>query len=169
MAASKKTSGAKGSGGKSPDRRNADQRVRDLAELLKETGLSEIEIEEGGTRIRVAVSGVVAGPVATAPAAATPVAAPATPSQSAATSEPAGAHPGTLASPMVGTAFLAAEPGANPFVQVGDRVTEGQTVLIIEAMKVMNSIPAPRAGKVIEIMVSDAEPVEFGQPLMVIE
>ncbi len=167
MAASKKTSGAKGSGGKSPNRRNADQRVRDLAELLKETGLSEIEIEEGGTRIRVAMSGGVAAPAAAAPAVAAPAATPATPSQAAA--EPVGTHPGTVTSPMVGTAFVAAEPGADAFVSVGDNVTEGQTILIIEAMKVMNPIPAPRAGKVIEILVSDAEPVEFGQPLMVIE
>lgn len=165
MATAKKKTGATAPGSKTPGSKGSDKRVRELAKLLKETGLSEIEIEEGGLRIRVTAGGVVAAPIA-APAAA-PVAA--TTGQPAAAAEPAGPHPGTLVSPMVGTAFVAAEPGADPFVKVGDQVSAGQTVLIIEAMKVMNPIPAPNAGKVIEIMISDAEPVEFGQPLMVIE
>ena len=159
MATAKKTSGAKGAGSK-----GSDKRVRELAKLLKETGLSEIEIEENGMRIRVAAGGAVAAPVAAAP-----VAAAAATSQPEPAAEPADEHPGTLNSPMVGTAFVAAEPGADPFVKVGDQVSAGQTVLIVEAMKVMNPIPAPKAGKVIEILISDAEPVEFGQPLMVIE
>ncbi len=161
MATAKKTTGATAPGSK-----GSDKRVRELAKLLKETGLSEIEIEEGGMRIRVTAGGVAAAPPA-APLAAAPGAAAAPTDQPAA--EPAGPHPGTLVSPMVGTAFVSAEPGADPFVKVGDQVSAGQTVLIVEAMKVMNPIPAPNAGKVIEIMISDAEPVEFGQPLMVIE
>jgi acetyl-CoA carboxylase biotin carboxyl carrier protein len=155
MAANKKAAGAKGS----------DKRIRELAKLLEETGLCEIEIEEDGTRIRVATSSRAAAPVAaaTAPTAA-PVAEAAPP-----TEETGGAHPGALNSPMVGTVYVCPEPGAQPFVQVGDQVEMGQTVLIVEAMKVMNPIQSPRSGKVIEILVSDAEPVEFGQPLLVIE
>ncbi|MCH8862042.1 MAG: acetyl-CoA carboxylase biotin carboxyl carrier protein [Proteobacteria bacterium] len=166
MATAKKKAGAK-----SPERRSADKRVRDLAMLLQETGLSEIEIEERGTRIRVVAAGHAGAPGAAtgaAPVAVAPVAA-AAEGQPATADEATGSHPGTLLSPMVGTAFVATEPGADPFVRVGDQVNAGQTVLIIEAMKVMNSIPAPKAGKVIEIMISDAEPVEFGQPLLVIE
>lgn len=163
MATAKKTSGARGAGSK-----GSDKRVRELAKLLKEIGLSEIEIEENGMRIRVVAGGAVAAPVA-APAVAAPVAAAAATSQPEPAAEPAGEHPGTLNSPMVGTAFVSAEPGADPFVKVGDQVSAGQTVLIVEAMKVMNPIPAPKAGKVIEIFIGDAEPVEFGQPLMVIE
>lgn len=163
MATAKKTAGAK-----RPASKGSDKRVRELADLLKETGLSEIEIEENGMRIRVAAGGVAAAPPA-APVGAAPVAAVAPGAQPADADEPAGAHPGTLTSPMVGTVFVATEPGADPFVRVGDKVSAGQTVLIVEAMKVMNPISAAKAGKVIEIMISDAEPVEFGQPLMVIE
>ncbi|WP_339829304.1 acetyl-CoA carboxylase biotin carboxyl carrier protein [uncultured Parvibaculum sp.] len=137
--------------------------IRQLAALLKETELSEIEIETDNLKLRVSrqVSQVTAH-VAAAPAAAAPAAAPATPAEAA-------AHPGAVASPMVGTTYLAAEPGAAPYVTVGSTVKEGQTVLIIEAMKTMNHIPAPRAGKVTAILVEDGQPVEFGEPLLVIE
>ena len=144
--------------------------IRDLAELLEETGLSEIEIEREGMRVRVARQVTVAAPVyagappsANAMAAAAPAAAPA-----AAVADP-GKHPGAVPSPMVGTAYLAAEPGAAPFVEVGTRVTQGQTILIIEAMKTMNHIPAPKAGVVTAILVGNGQPVEFGEPLAIIE
>lgn len=160
MAATKKTTGAKGAKG-------SDKRVRELAKLLQDTGLSEIEIEEGGTRIRVVAGGYAAAPLAVA-AAPAPAAAPAT--EAAAPAEKTGgAHPGALTSPMVGTVYVCPEPGADPFVRVGDQVEMGQTLFIVEAMKVMNPIQAQKSGKVIEILVSDAEPVEFGQPLLVIE
>ncbi|WP_119167225.1 acetyl-CoA carboxylase biotin carboxyl carrier protein [Algihabitans albus] len=139
-----------------------EEAIRKLAELLSETGLSEIEIEDDDRRLRVARQ---AAPLQTAvvpagpPVAVKPVA-----------DEPAaGPHPGTVASPMVGTVYLAPEPGAGPFVQVGDQVREGQTLLIIEAMKVMNNMPSPRAGKVTAILVEDGTPVEFGEPLVVVE
>jgi len=139
--------------------------VRALATLLEETGLSEIEYAVGDRRIRVARNG---GGVAVAMVAATamPVAA-AGPASAAvsAVAEPAGA----AKSPMVGTAYLGPQPGAAPFVAVGDTVREGQTLFIIEAMKVMNQIPAPRAGRVLQILVADATPVEFGQILAVLE
>lgn len=140
--------------------------VRQLAELLNETHLTEIEVEDGDRKIRVAriVSAAPASVVA-APVAA-PAAAPAAPAQAAA---PAGDHPGTVKSPMVGTVYLAAEPGAADFVSVGDSVKQGDTLLIIEAMKVMNQISAPRAGKVTAILVENGHPVEFDQPLIVIE
>jgi acetyl-CoA carboxylase biotin carboxyl carrier protein len=138
--------------------------IRDLAAILEETGLSEIEIEKAGLRIRVArnIQMVAAAAVAAAPsaAAATPAAAKPTDLSS---------HPGLVASPMVGTAYVAPSPGANPFVKVGDMVTEGQTLLIIEAMKTMNQIPSPRSGRVTQVIISDGQPVEFGEPLMVIE
>ncbi|WP_185681020.1 acetyl-CoA carboxylase biotin carboxyl carrier protein [Parvibaculum sedimenti] len=138
--------------------------IRQLAALLKETDLSEIEIETGSLKLRVArqVSQVtipVAHHAASAPAAAPAAAAPASDAT----------HPGALTSPMVGTAYLAAEPGAAPFVTVGSKVTAGQTVLIIEAMKTMNHIPAQRAGTVTKILVEDGQPVEFGEPLVIIE
>ena len=138
--------------------------VRKLSELLQEMGLTEIEYEAGGHRIRVA-RGVVA-PVA-APVLASPAAAPSgeAPASGAAEAVPANA----VTAPMVGTAYVAAEPGADTFVSVGDSVKEGQTLLIIEAMKVMNQIPSPRAGKVTQILVEDGQPVEYGEPLMVIE
>ena len=141
-----------------------DDLVRRLAELLEETGLSEIEYESEGHRIRVARGGgtiVAAAPAAASPA---PAAAPA-PSGPSADKVPAG----SVTSPMVGTAYCAAQPGSPAFVKVGDTVREGQTILIIEAMKVMNQIPAPRAGKVTQILVEDGQPVEFGEPLIVIE
>jgi acetyl-CoA carboxylase biotin carboxyl carrier protein len=138
--------------------------IRDLAAILEETGLSEIEIEKAGLRVRVArtLHVVAAAPMASAPSAA---AAPA----AASGRKDVSSHPGLVASPMVGTAYVAPSPGANPFVKVGDMVSEGQTLLIIEAMKTMNQIPAPRAGRVTQIIISDGQPVEFGEPLMVIE
>ena len=148
--------------------------IRELAELLDETGLSEIEVEREGMRVRVSRQvSVQAMPMAAmaAPAAA---AAPAAVAQAAPAAAPAAAadpakHPGALKSPMVGTAYLAPEPGAAPFVEVGARVAQGQTILIIEAMKTMNHIPAPKAGVVSAILVSNGQPVEFGEALAIIE
>jgi acetyl-CoA carboxylase biotin carboxyl carrier protein len=136
--------------------------VRQLAELLDETKLSEIEVEDGGRKIRVARTMTAVAAPAQAFAAA-PVAAPA-----AAAIAPAD-HPGTIKSPMVGTAYLAPSPEADPFVSVGSSVAEGDTLIIIEAMKVMNPILAPRAGKVTQIFVSAGQPVEFDQPLVTVE
>jgi len=137
-----------------------DALVRKLATLLGETGLTEIEYEAGEQRIRVSRGGGATVAVAApAPAAAPPAAKPA-----AAEGPPAGA----VTSPMVGTAYAAAEPGAAPFVKVGDKVSKGQTLLIIEAMKVMNPIPAPHAGTVQEILFGDARPVEYGEVLLVV-
>jgi len=141
------------------------QLIRELAELLKNTGLSEIEIEQEGLRVRVARNLTVA---ATAPAAAVAAAAPAAAPSPPAAADPA-KDPGAVLSPMVGTAYLAPEPGAKPFIDIGDQVRQGQTVLIIEAMKTMNAIPAPRSGVVRAILVDDAQPVEFGEPLLIID
>jgi acetyl-CoA carboxylase biotin carboxyl carrier protein len=139
--------------------------VRQLAELLDETKLSEIEVEDGGRKIRVArTMTAVAAPAQAFAAPAAP--APAAPA--AAAIAPAD-HPGTVKSPMVGTAYLAPSPEADPFVSVGSSVAEGDTLIIVEAMKVMNPILAPRAGKVTQILVSAGQPVEFDQPLVVIE
>lgn len=142
--------------------------VRRLSLLLQETDLTEIEYENAGHRIRVArqTQHVVAAPAAqqAAPAGQGP-AAPAPRSDQSSEEVPAGA----ITSPMVGTVYVAPEPGAAPFVQVGDQVQEGQTLVIVEAMKVMNPLPAPRAGTVTRILVSDAQPVEFGEPLLVVE
>jgi acetyl-CoA carboxylase biotin carboxyl carrier protein len=138
--------------------------VRQLAELLDETKLSEIEVEDGGRKIRVArTMTAVAAPAQAfaAPAAPAPAAAPAA-------IAPAD-HPGTIKSPMVGTAYLAPSPEADPFVSIGVSVAEGDTLIIIEAMKVMNPILAPRAGKVTQILVSAGQPVEFDQPLVTVE
>lgn len=141
--------------------------IRRLAALLEETGLSEIEYEAGGRRIRVGrASGGGQGSAVATPSAVPPSApAPSGPEQHGVEPVPSGA----LTAPMVGTVYFAPEPGAPPFVQVGDSVREGQTLLIIEAMKVMNPLTAPRAGKVSLILVSDGQPVEFGEPLLVIE
>jgi acetyl-CoA carboxylase biotin carboxyl carrier protein len=139
--------------------------IRKLAKLLKETGLTEIEFETDDARIRVNAGA--SGPViAAAPAMPASAAVPA----AALTQPPAADAPaaGSVSSPMVGTAYLAPEPNAPAFVKVGDRVSKGQTILIIEAMKVMNPIPAPHAGTVTQILVQDGQPVEFGEPLMVI-
>jgi acetyl-CoA carboxylase biotin carboxyl carrier protein len=144
--------------------------IRDLAVLLDETNLSEIELEKGDTRIRVARQISISAPVSVAaPAAPAPAAAPAATAAPAAAPADAAPAQGTVASPMVGTAYMAAEPGAAPFVQVGDKVAEGQTILIIEAMKTMNHIPSTKAGTVKEILVEDAQPVEFGEPLIIVE
>ena len=139
--------------------------VRKLASLLSETDLTEIEYEADGQRIRVARGGVqpAAGAVVEAPPAPAP----------APTGEGRGDGDGVpgnaVTSPMVGTVYMAPEPGAPPFVSAGDQVAEGQTLMIIEAMKVMNPIPSPRAGKVTRVMTQDGQPVEFGEPLLVIE
>jgi acetyl-CoA carboxylase biotin carboxyl carrier protein len=143
--------------------------VRKLAQLLQETGLGEIELADGDKRIRVArpTVTVAAAPVAAA-AAAAPAAAPAGGSAAAGGND-LGKHPGAVKSPMVGTAYLAPEPGKPNFVAVGDKVTAGQTLLIIEAMKTFNPIKAPKAGTVTQILIDNARPVEFGEPLMIVE
>jgi acetyl-CoA carboxylase biotin carboxyl carrier protein len=138
--------------------------IRELAQLLVETGLSEIEIEKAGLRIRVArnltiAAGAYAAPVAPLAAGAASPSAPADPAL----------HPGTVKSPMVGTAYRAPEPGAAFFIEVGSRVSQGQTLLIIEAMKTMNHIPAPKSGTVTHILFENGQPVEFGEPLVVVE
>jgi acetyl-CoA carboxylase biotin carboxyl carrier protein len=137
--------------------------IRELALLLDETSLTEIEIERAGLRLRVARNISIAASMpqnfqAPAPAVAAP----------AAVADIA-KHPGVVPSPMVGTAYWASEPGAKPFIEVGARVSVGQTLLIIEAMKTMNQIPSPRAGTVTQILVEDGQPVEFGEPLVIIE
>lgn len=139
--------------------------IRSLAGLLDETGLSEIEYESQGHRLRVS-KGTVAQSVVAAPA---PVAAAADAAPAAVAAAADQPMAGAVNSPMVGTAYLAPEPSAPAFVKVGDMVTEGQTLLIIEAMKVMNELKSPRSGKVSNIMVSDGQPVEFGEPLLTIE
>ena len=145
--------------------------IRELALLLDETGLTEIEIERAGLRVRVARNISVA---ATVPAAYAPAPVAASAPVAATAAAPAAAldlakHPGAVPSPMVGTAYWASEPGAKPFVEVGTKVSAGQTLLIIEAMKTMNQIPSPHAGTVTQILVEDGQPVEFGDPLMIIE
>ena len=135
--------------------------VRKLAALLRETGLTEIEYGSGSERIRVSRQATPAPEMSNLPAA--------EPAVAAAPEEAAEAHPpGTLFAPMVGTVYAAADPDSEPFVKEGDRVEKGQTVLIIEAMKVMNPIPAPADGTVTAILVADKQPVEFGEPLMVV-
>ena len=143
--------------------------VRELAEMLGETGLTEIEVEDGERKIRVSRGGMVAAPVAASVAAA-PVAAPAAAPAPAPTSEAPAAddHADALRSPMVGTAYLAPEPGADNFIKVGDSVKEGDTLLIVEAMRVMNPIPSTKSGTVKAILVEDSQPIEFDQPLVVI-
>lgn len=143
--------------------------VRKLADLLNETGLAEIEYEDNGKRVRVAMPGVGA-PVAQVAA----VAAPAAPPAAAAASSSAGggdpaAHPGAVTSPMVGTVYLAQAPEDPPFVKAGDSVREGQTLLLIEAMKTFNEVKAPRAGTLVSIAVASGQPVEFGEVLAIIE
>jgi len=140
--------------------------IRDLAKLLDETGLTEIEVQRNGTLIRVARNlppptartQPVQGP-GVAETITAPVAVPIEPTE----------HPGLVASPMVGTAYVGPTPGARPFVEVGSQVKTGETLIIIEAMKTMNQIPAPRSGTVIQILVEDGQPVEYGEPLMIIE
>ncbi len=142
--------------------------VRALAELLDETGLSEIEVKDGDRAVKVRRDAVPPA-FAASPAAAAAAPPPAPAAEPASPLAELRRNPGLVTSPMVGTAYLAPEPGAAPFVSVGDRVEEGQTLLIIEAMKVMNPIPAPRAGTVRSILVANAQPVEYDQPLAVIE
>ncbi|AHB47921.1 acetyl-CoA carboxylase [Hyphomicrobium nitrativorans NL23] len=149
--------------------------IRELAELLNDTGLSEIEIEKSGLKIRVARSLTVAAAVApAAPQFQAPVAPPLPAAAGAAApGAPAGndpaKHPGAVKSPMVGTAYRSSDPKAAPFIEVGSRVQQGDTLLIIEAMKTMNQIPAPRAGSVTAILFENGQPVEFGEPLVIIE
>lgn len=143
--------------------------IRDLANILRDTDLSEIEVEQDDLRIRVSRNTTIvqaAAPVyAPAPVAAAPAAVAAAPAAAPAAKD----NPNAVTSPMVGTAYLAPAPGARPFVEVGAQVKEGQTLLIVEAMKTMNQIPAPRSGKVTAILIENAQPVEFGEPLVVIE
>ncbi len=143
--------------------------IRELAKLLDETGLSEIEIDRDGLRVRVARElRIQAAPaMAAAPGADTGGRAPSA-AEKTALDDPV-AHPGCVRSPMVGTAYLAPEPGSANFVEIGSRVAQGQTILIIEAMKTMNHIPAPKAGTVTRILVGNRQPVEFGEPLAIIE
>ncbi|MBU1211774.1 MAG: acetyl-CoA carboxylase biotin carboxyl carrier protein [Alphaproteobacteria bacterium] len=145
------------------------QVIRELADLLNETGLSEIEIEKSGLRVRVVrqIAMMAAAPIAidaSRAAATVPGAAPVD-----ASGADAARHPGALKSPMVGTAYRSPEPGAAAFVEVGSRVNQGDTVLIIEAMKTMNSIPAQKSGTVAAILFENGQPVEFGEPLVIIE
>jgi acetyl-CoA carboxylase biotin carboxyl carrier protein len=156
--------------GKSTDKISSDDSalIRELALLLDETSLTEIEIERAGLRVRVARNISIAAavpaaiPMAAAAVAGAPVAA-------AAAVADLSKHPGVVPSPMVGTAYWSPEPGAKPFIEVGSKVSAGQTLLIIEAMKTMNQIPSPRAGTVTQILVEDGQPVEFGEPLVIIE
>ena len=144
--------------------------VRRLADILTETGLSEIEVEHSGLKIRVAKT-LTAAPMQMMHAAPAPAPAPvaaAASSSASAEAVPARVSGDTVKSPMVGSVYLQPEPGAEPFVKVGDTVTAGQTLMIIEAMKTMNPIPAPKAGTIVEILVEDGQPVEFGEPLAVI-
>jgi len=141
--------------------------IQELSKLLDETGLTEIEIEQEGQRIRVA-RGSVAVSAAPAPRAA-PAAVPQPITESVSKSIDPAKHPGVVKSPMVGTAYTAPEPGARPYIEVGSKVKSGETLLIIEAMKTMNQIPAPRAGTVTQILFEDGQPVEFGEPLVIIE
>jgi acetyl-CoA carboxylase biotin carboxyl carrier protein len=139
--------------------------IRKLAKLLEETNLGEIEMADGDRRIKVARLAV-ATPAAV-PVAAVPVAV--TAPGSAAPAADVAKHPGAVKSPMVGTAYLSPEPGKPVFVSIGDKVTAGQTLLIIEAMKTFNPIKAPKAGTVAQVLIDNAQPVEFGQPLMIVE
>jgi acetyl-CoA carboxylase biotin carboxyl carrier protein len=139
--------------------------IRELASLLDETSLTEIEIERAGLRVRVARNVSIAASVPTQVQAS----AAAPPSPAPVASPDIAKHPGMVPSPMVGTAYWASEPGAKPFIEVGAKVSVGQTLLIIEAMKTMNQIPSPRAGTVTQILIEDGQPVEFGEPLVIIE
>lgn len=142
--------------------------IRDLANILTETNLTEIEVEQDDLHIRVSRAAPAHHAQATPPAAtASPSATPTTPAESKAASSEAAPNPkNVVASPMVGTAYLAPSPGAKPFIEAGQTIEEGQTILIIEAMKTMNQIPAPRSGKVTAVLVEDGQPVEYGEPLI---
>lgn len=177
--AKKKSAPAQGKSPKPSAKPNADHAfVRDLALILRETELTEIEVERNGLKIRVARQLTAAAQPAYTIASPLPMQAPGqpapAPAPAAAPSHPVtaaerAAHPGAVKSPMVGTNYHAPQPGAPPFVKVGDQVKEGQTLLIIEAMKTMNQIPSPRSGKVTEILVKDGQPVEYGEVLMIVE
>jgi len=157
-----------GKGGRGPGMNVDTKLVRELAKLLSETGLTEIEVQDGDRRIKVgrgAVAAVTAAPaVVEAGPAATPAPVATAPAAEATAAETANA----VRSPMVGTAYLHSEPGAEPFIKVGDKVKAGDTLLIVEAMKVMNPIAAPSAGTVKQILIENAQPVEFDQPLVVV-
>ena len=141
--------------------------IRELALLLDETSLTEIEIERAGLRVRVARNISIAASIPASIPNSAPASAPSAPAS--AVPPDLAMHPGVVPSPMVGTAYWASEPGAKPFIEVGAKVSVGQTLLIIEAMKTMNQIPSPRAGTVTQILVEDGQPVEFGEPLVIIE
>ncbi len=145
------------------------QFVRDLAAILKEQDLNEIELEQGELRLRLVKSAPVAVAPSYAPQHMVHASLPPAPPLATFSPAPAAVHPGAVRSPMVGTAYLAAEPGAAAFIKVGDMVNEGQTLLIVEAMKTFNPIPAPRSGRVREILISDQQPVEYDEPLVVLE
>ncbi len=147
------------------------QMIRELAELLNSTGLTEIEIEKSGLKVRVAKKISITAAAPQVYAAAPVAAAPAPGGAAKATTGPGdlSKHPGAVKSPMVGTAYRSPEPGAPSFCEVGSKVNQGDTVLIIEAMKTMNQIPAPRSGTVKAILVENAQPVEYGEPLIIIE
>jgi acetyl-CoA carboxylase biotin carboxyl carrier protein len=156
----------------SPSKTDERELIRDLAVLLDESNLTEIEVERSGLRVRIARNITVAASVPMAAVAA----APAAPAAASTPVAPAAApvidvakHPGMVPSPMVGTAYLASEPGAKPFIDVGTKVKAGDTLLIVEAMKTMNQIPSPRTGTVTQILVEDGQPIEFGEPLVIIE
>ncbi|MBC6983232.1 acetyl-CoA carboxylase biotin carboxyl carrier protein [Caulobacter sp. 17J80-11] len=162
------------SNGKAPGDQIDARLVRKLADILRDTELTEIEVEQGELKIRVARQGAVAAAPAMYAAApmAAPMAAPAPAAAPVAAAAPAAEAPAKgdlVKSPMVGTVYLQPQPGADSFVKPGDRVKAGQTLLIVEAMKTMNPIPAPRDGVVLEVLVGDAQPVEYGEPLVVIE
>jgi acetyl-CoA carboxylase biotin carboxyl carrier protein len=142
--------------------------IRELALLLDETSLTEIEIERAGLRVRVARNISIAAAMAPSYQSAAPMPVAAA-SPAAAAAADLSKHPGVVPSPMVGTAYWAPEPGAKPFIDVGRKVSVGQTLLIIEAMKTMNQIPSPRSGTVTQILIEDGQPVEFGEPLVIIE
>ena len=142
--------------------------IQELSKLLDETGLTEIEIEQDGSRIRVARGGGAPTQTVMVPARSMATAPQAVGESAAAPLDPA-KHPGVVISPMVGTAYGAPEPGAKPFIEIGSKVKVGDTLLIVEAMKTMNQIPAPRGGTVIQILYEDGQPVEFGEPLVIIE
>jgi acetyl-CoA carboxylase biotin carboxyl carrier protein len=150
--------------------------VREIAKLISETDLTEIEVEKGDLRIRVArqitvqqvATHMVAAPAQMAPAAAAP-AAPAAAATAAAAPQDTAANPNAVRSPMVGTAYRRPSPGSNPFIEIGTVVKQGDKVLLVEAMKTFNDIVAPRAGTVTAIFVEDGQPVEYGEPLLVIE
>lgn len=149
--------------------------IEEIAGIMVANGLTEVELRQGDTTLRLSKTAGVAA--ATTVVSAAPVAVPTAPSavqapaaaQESPAGEPPAEHPGTVTSPMVGTVYLAPQPDTDPFVSVGDRIGEGDTLMIIEAMKVMNPLPSPRAGTVKAILVSDSQPVEFGDPLIIIE